>query len=178
MIQQVKVILLDTRYHREPYFIPSIGGTEIPFAAVIAAVTRFIVSLTGWASEYPGDVLGEEQWTWLESELRHSDASIHVVVSSIQVLTSNPFVESWGHFPASKVRLIELFRQQQTKGLILLSGDVHFSEISGLDIRPAMLREQALEEAEGVTRSVSHPAESSIVEFTSSGMTHTCTTVW
>jgi hypothetical protein len=63
---------------------------------------------------YNADVLGEEQWRWLESVL---DGTAHesegggfnrpdltVVVSSVQVTTSNPLVESWGHFPKARSR--------------------------------------------------------------------------
>ena len=35
-----------------------------------------------------GDVLGEEQWTWLESELRNSSAALNIIISSIQVLAA------------------------------------------------------------------------------------------
>ena len=35
--------------------------------------------------EYEADVLGEEQWEWLEAQLKHSRAQAHIVVSSIQV---------------------------------------------------------------------------------------------
>ena len=47
----------------------------------------------------------EEQWSWLESQLRDEDSSpeFHVLISSVQVFTSNPFVESWGHFPKERL---------------------------------------------------------------------------
>ncbi len=36
-------------------------------------------------SDYSGDVLGEEQWLWLEKELSNSSAAAHIIVSSVQV---------------------------------------------------------------------------------------------
>ncbi len=36
-------------------------------------------------SDYNGDVLGEEQWLWLERELSNSSAAAHIIVSSVQV---------------------------------------------------------------------------------------------
>ena len=98
------VIFLDTRYNRENHFLPSVGGWKhLPFAAVIAAFTRWCVVGLGLGANYSGAVLGEEQWNWLEkmiSEANNDESIDHtIVVSSIQVLTTNPIVESWGHFP-------------------------------------------------------------------------------
>ena len=49
----------------------------------------------------------------------------------VQVFTSNPWVESWGHFHAARLRLVALLERHRPKGLLLLSGDVHFSEAAG-----------------------------------------------
>jgi hypothetical protein len=40
----------------------------------------------------------------------------------LQVFTSNPWVESWGHFPAARRRLVALLERHRPKGLLLLSG--------------------------------------------------------
>ena len=45
-----------------------------------------------------GEILGENQWKWLELALQDSHADFHGIISSIQILTTNPVVESWGHF--------------------------------------------------------------------------------
>ena len=47
-----------------------------------------------------------------------------------KVLTTNPLVESWGHFPAARRRLLALLEKYRPAGLLLLSGDVHYSEVS------------------------------------------------
>jgi hypothetical protein len=64
-------------------------------------------------------------------------------------------VESWGHFPAEKRRLMDLMKKNDPSGLIFLSGDVHHGELSKVQV----LREKG---------------ESLWVEMTSSGLTHTC----
>lgn len=102
-------------------------------------------SRTTIGSNFTGDVLGEEQWEWLESELVH-DGGVNIIVSSIQVLTTNPLVESWGHFPKEKRKFLELLDSSKTK-TIVLSGDVHHAEFSKVG---------------------------DIVEITSSGLTHSC----
>lgn len=99
--------------------------------------------------------MGEDQWRWLEGALTESTADFHVVVSSIQIFTSNPVVESWGHFPAEKRRLLDLMKKHDPSGLIFLSGDVHHGELSRVQVQ----RENG---------------ESLWVEMTSSGLTHTC----
>ena len=87
----VDVIFLDTRSHRDNHWWPSLGGTAVPMGAVLATFTRLFSHVIGVRHE--GDVLGEEQWQWLEASLRASSsttANITVVVSSIQVFTLNP----------------------------------------------------------------------------------------
>lgn len=132
--KKVKVILLDTRSFRDP-LVPGLEGST-------------------------GDVLGEEQWKWLEGELKNSDANVHLIASSIQVVPYmhaylEPLlqVESWNRFPRSRERLFDLLRRLEVSGVIFLSGDVHYAEISEAPVGCAL----------------SYP----LYDFTSSGMTHT-----
>lgn len=36
-------------------------------------------------ADYAGSVIGEDQWEWLGGQLENSDASVHVLVSTLQV---------------------------------------------------------------------------------------------
>jgi len=74
------------------------------------------------------ELLGEEQWNWLEQELSQSDAQIHLIGSGSQVLPSDkPLVDRW---PTEDLeRLYHMIRQYKVPGVILLSGDVHHAEI-------------------------------------------------
>ena len=121
---KVKVILLDTRSFRDNHFIRSIGELYFPYSAMIAAGIRSLYGILGLGVNYAAHVLGEEQSQWLRHELASSSASFHVIVSSIQVLTSNPAVESWGHFPVAKRKLIETVAEYDPPGLVFLSGIV------------------------------------------------------
>ena len=50
---------------------------------------KFILIDTRYNREFPddkADMLGAEQWTWLEEQLRTTDADINFVISSIQVI--------------------------------------------------------------------------------------------
>lgn len=86
--RQVKLIMLDTRFERDDHWLPSPGGsTWLPSPGNVAGALRSACALFGLGSA--GDVLGtEEQWSWLEHELANSTASVHLIVSSVQVRTS------------------------------------------------------------------------------------------
>lgn len=119
---RVRFILLDTRSFRDSHWIRSVGEMHLPFAALFAAAIRSTCAVLGLGRFYDGDVLGEAQWKWLEAQLREDAAPFTVLVSSIQVLTSNPAVESWGHFPVAKRRLLTLLDLYRPSGLVILSG--------------------------------------------------------
>ncbi|CAM6106715.1 unnamed protein product [Calypogeia fissa] len=110
--KRIKVILLDARYHRDAMFSN-------------------------------GAMLGETQWAWLGQELRKGDAQINVIGSSIQVVSNmsamtQPFfhIESWSNFPKEQERLYALIANSNASGVIFLSGDVHFCEITRYDCGP------------------------------------------
>lgn len=153
--KQIKVIILDTRYHRDNYYlherygISSFAYLDTPFTSIFAASLRFFASIFGYGHSYQGDMLGKEQWDWLEKELSNSKALANIIISSVQVTTQYPIVEGWGHFPKSRERLFSLIKKTKPKGLFFLSGDVHWGQIFE-----------------------SNDSQNSLVEITSSGMTH------
>jgi alkaline phosphatase D len=159
--RQVQVFFLDTRSFRRDHCVPSVA-TYIPLGAGIACLTRWL-SAGLWPSlcQAPDNaLLGHAQWDWLATELSQSQASVNVIVSSIQVLTTNPVMETWGHFPLERAKLLQLISDSRARGVVLLSGDVHHGEI---------LDPWANWEKSGAD------TFSSLLEVTSSGMTHTCT---
>lgn len=112
----VKIILLDTRYHRSA-LTPDTTGTK-----------RYVPNPSG-----KGTMLGEAQWRWLEAQLRSSRADFNLVVSSVQVLSDQHGFEGWGNMPHERDRLLRLVSQSGARGVILLSGDRHISEFSRLE---------------------------------------------
>jgi len=147
---KTKLLMLDTRFFRDWPLLPSVGSIRLPGSAFIGALVRFSLAFFGFGEGYSGDVLGEDQWMWLEEQLTHSDAAVHVILSSIQIMTMCAVFESWGHFPIARQRLFSLLQRTKPKGLIFISGDVHFGEAIG--------------------------KSSGVVEVTSSGLTHSCAT--
>lgn len=94
--------------------------------------------------DYP--MLGKTQWDWFEKELRESKADIHFVMSGTPFLNPNlPHTEEWSQTKDYK-RLLTMLDKIKPKGLVLLSGDKHFS---------------------------SYYFKHGHLEFMSSGMTHT-----
>ena len=106
--------------------------------------------------QYKGQILSDDQWTWLATTLQSSDAQVHIIISSIQVLTTNPVIESWGHFPHEKSRLFDLLKQTNPANLLLLSGDVHMAEILYANY------------------TYDDGSMGQWIEVTSSGLTHSC----
>ncbi len=76
-------------------------------------------------------LLGDEQWMWLQGELSRSTADLLIIGSSLNV--SSPIVgfgaEGWQEYGAERKRLYNLIDATQ-KPTIILSGDRHFAELS------------------------------------------------
>jgi alkaline phosphatase D len=104
--------------------------------------------------EKPGnrsDTLGEEQWAWLEGELRSSTGALTVIASGYQILPEEHKNEKWANFPRARKRLFALLKKVGTPGVVLVSGDRHFAELSRVD-----------------DSGIGYP----LFELTSSGLTH------
>ncbi|CAN0235295.1 unnamed protein product [Ascophyllum nodosum] len=189
--KQVKVITLDLRTQRDDYYAFNIAHRRFKFASTLGAFSRLFSSMICLGSEYDGSMMAEDQWQWLEGQLRDSEAAVHVLVSSLQVMTSNPLVESWGHFPHSRRRLLELLHRTNPSGLVILSGDVHHAELSSgwrartppspegggnLDAKKTpsdadCAAHSAAGRGNGAAKGESNRG---VVEVTTSGMTHSC----
>ncbi|TAE84377.1 MAG: alkaline phosphatase family protein [Bacteroidetes bacterium] len=76
-------------------------------------------------------LLGEEQWEWLEEELR-KPADVRIIGSGSQFgITYNGY-EAWANFPHEQQRLLNLLKSTRAGGVLFISGDVHYGEISRL----------------------------------------------
>jgi alkaline phosphatase D len=114
-----------------------------------------IILLDGrYHRERPGanaDMLGSEQWRWLEQQLNATDADVYLIGSGIQVIASEHPFEKWAEFPQARQRLLDLVARSGAPNVIFLSGDRHLGEISRIN-----------------DPRLSQP----IYDITSSGMTH------
>jgi alkaline phosphatase D len=76
-----------------------------------------------------GTVLGNEQWAWLAEELR-KPARLRILMSGMELISTTTIPEGWGQFKAEQQHLYDVLKASGAKGVIILSGDKHYCEIS------------------------------------------------
>jgi len=113
--KQLKIILLDTRYFRD-------------------SLLRDTSDIKVYMPNPNGDILGEDQWEWLDTTLKNSSADYHILVSSIQVLSEQHPYEKWANFPKSRERLFKMIEAHKPDKLVMISGDRHFAEVSKTEL--------------------------------------------
>ncbi len=131
-IEELKIILLDTRYFRDPLIEDTLTEAR-------------------YTMNPDGDILGDEQWQWLENQLASSESRLHLIASSIQFLSDEHGYEKWSNFPSAQQRMKDLLAKYPDKKVMFISGDRHISEFSVADFEGLPYR---------------------LVDFTSSGLTH------
>eukprot|EP00796_Vickermania_ingenoplastis_P010469 gene10469-7274_t len=144
------------------------------------------------------DVLGPEQWSWLESTIQKYSSveskaedgrdlcAVTLILSPWQILLNDnkPFY-GWDLYPASRTRLLDLLQRNGAQRFIFLSGHAGFGE-SGVVQRAAQesimpvgmmaLYAKNLPVVPATNRSVLLlPPTTPLVEVTSSGLTDTIT---
>ncbi|HET6766172.1 MAG TPA: alkaline phosphatase D family protein [Chitinophagaceae bacterium] len=77
-------------------------------------------------------LLGPEQWQWLETELA-KPADLRLICSGSQFSIEYNGYEAWANFPHEQKRMLELIKKAKANGVIFLTGDVHYAEISKLE---------------------------------------------
>lgn len=129
----ISLILLDTRFFRDELQTDPNGKTR-------------------YLPNPGGDILGEEQWRWLEGILQNHPAPVTLIGSGIQVIPEEQGYEKWANFPKARKRLLGLIERFGNGRILILSGDRHIAEISKLELGERRFP---------------------VYEFTSSGLTHT-----
>ncbi|MBK6938349.1 MAG: alkaline phosphatase family protein [Chitinophagaceae bacterium] len=76
-------------------------------------------------------LLGAEQWKWLEGEFK-KPADLRLICSGSQFGIEFNGYEAWANFPHEQKRVLELIKMTKAGGVIFLTGDVHYAEISRL----------------------------------------------
>ena len=79
-----------------------------------------------------GSVLGATQWTWLEGELK-KPARLRLIMSGMELISTSTTPEGWGLFKAEQQHFYDVLKSSQAKGVVVLSGDKHYCEISRRD---------------------------------------------
>lgn len=115
--RRVQFICLDTRFRRSPLHV-------IPHAEQVPGKGPYRPT-----DDPKATLLGGAQWDWLAAVLQ-KPAEIRIILSSIQVASTEHGWEHWGNFPAERAKLLETIRESQANGIIVVSGDRHAAEIS------------------------------------------------
>jgi alkaline phosphatase D len=134
--QRVQLILLDLRYNRSPIKVDPRWGTYAEYERWARKSQRKDEPMPGPYARNPdpaADMLGTAQWQWLEAQLREP-AELRLVASSLQVLADFPGWEGWINYPRNQARLFELIRDTGANGVVFLSGDTHYGELTRLDV--------------------------------------------
>jgi len=132
--KRVQVILPDLRYNRTPLVEADLGGAD--FETWAGARLAAGLEVPGPHARNPdpkATLLGERQWHWLERQLE-VPAEVRLFGSSLQVLADFTGWESWAGFARDQQRLFDLIRRKKANGVVFLSGDIHYAEMSKLDV--------------------------------------------
>lgn len=106
--QRVQLIVLDTRFFRSAL---TINPDQ--------AVGRYMPS-----TDPEQDLLGNDQWVWLEAQL-NKPAEVRILVTSIQLIADGHYWEAWAMLPKERRRLYETINRTRANGLVVVSGDRH-----------------------------------------------------
>jgi len=142
--KRVQVILLDTRYFKGPFIKDKRSQEAKKAAGLSGSMGNYLPNMDPSVT-----LLGKAQWQWLEQQLLQQ-AEVRFIASSTQVINDAKHMDEWGNYPLERQRLFDLIKKTKANGVIILSGNVHYTEISQL-------------------KDNGYP----LIDFTSSGMTHT-----
>lgn len=132
--RRVQIIMPDLRFNRTPILKLDLGGKAYDvWAKELEQAGKPVPGPYARNPDPKATMLGERQWRWLEAQLK-IPADVRIVASSLQVLADFPGWEGWVNYARDHQRLMELIRKTRANGVIFLSGDTHYAELSRLDV--------------------------------------------
>jgi len=120
--KRVHVILPDLRYNRDR--LQPVDSMDKVRSRDLAGQGPYLP-----IADESQTMLGENQWQWLEQQLQ-VPSRIKIIGSSLQYIATPSGWEAWANFPHERQRLIDLIAKYQVEGVIFISGDTHWSELS------------------------------------------------
>ncbi len=132
--QRVQLLVPDLRFNRSPILRRDFGGLEYQaWAKQLEARGAPVPGPYERSSSRDASMLGEDQWLWLENQFR-APADVRILASSLQVIADFPGWEAWVNYSRDHARLLESIRRTRANGLVCISGDTHYGELSLLDV--------------------------------------------
>ncbi len=132
--ERVQVILPDLRFNRTAMTPMALQGSD--YEAWGRKRVAAGLPLPGPYVRNPdraATMLGERQWAWLERQF-DVPAEVRIFGSSVQVLADATGWEAWANFARDQDRLFDVIRRKRANGVLFLSGDIHYAELSKLDV--------------------------------------------
>jgi alkaline phosphatase D len=121
--KKLQIILLDNRTFRDNYK---------KYNGEVANDKRYFYNLDYAPLQEPDSTyLGTTQWKWLEEELK-KPADIRLIGSGSQFGIEYNGYEGWANFPLEHKKFLNLIKETRANGVLFLTGDVHYAEISKL----------------------------------------------
>jgi alkaline phosphatase D len=118
--------------------VPGVRGTTTMFSH--ADMDFFL--LDNRTHRVPGNVrtlepamLGAAQLDWLIQALKYSRAPFKLVAVGSQVLHTEALHETYANMPAERNELLRRIEEEGITGVVFLTGDRHFSELSALKLK-------------------------------------------
>ncbi|MBC7457814.1 MAG: alkaline phosphatase family protein [Bdellovibrionaceae bacterium] len=161
--KRTQFIMLDTRYDRSPLVkapeppaimipvappmptTPILNTNENPAefksdnkASPVSTPVKPIAPLPrpkmyGANEDAKAHILSNEQWKWLEAELK-KPAELRIIVSSIQIIADDHGFEKWGNFPLERKKFLELLNKNNIRNAVVLSGDRHLAAVAKIQL--------------------------------------------
>ncbi|MCF6270944.1 MAG: alkaline phosphatase family protein [Melioribacteraceae bacterium] len=79
------------------------------------------------------EVYGDEQVEWLIDALVKSKAPFKFIVSGNEIISDNAYEENYINYGEERDRVFSLIKEEGIEGVIFLTGDRHFTELSKMD---------------------------------------------
>ncbi|PTT78373.1 phosphodiesterase, partial [Pelomonas sp. HMWF004] len=129
----VQVLMLDLRFNRTA--LVADPALKQGYAAMVTKAKLGGGAMKGWYLpnlDPAATLLGEAQWAWLGERLAEP-ADVRLIVSSVQLAAEGTGWECWGNFPLERQRLVDLIREKRAEGVAVISGDMHYADLSRWD---------------------------------------------
>ncbi len=131
--RRLQLILPDLRFNRTPIRRLDLGGGSYKeWSETLRAAGREVPGPYEREPAATSTMLGERQWRWLEAQLAQP-ADLRILASSLQVVADFPGWEAWINYSEDHQRLLQAIRRRRANGLLCISGDTHYAELSRLD---------------------------------------------
>lgn len=101
-----------------------------------SAAELFVLDTRQYRDEAAGAILGPRQMNWFINALASSNARFKFVCTSVPF--SSPNADKWGGYPADRDAVLAAIKENQIRGVIFLTADVHYAAVVRVPGAPAL----------------------------------------